>query len=93
MPTVHDAFDAAIREATVARKQVNKLKTAQVTRVDDVATLKATAQTWFYTHRPEVVSGASHVNLATIDRPFTTVLDATAKHAAKNTYLAAQLSG
>lgn len=87
MPTVYQAVDAAINEATAARKRVAKIKTGQVRGVDEIATLKATAQTWFHTHRPIVISNAPSVDLRTVDAHFTTVLDATSKYAAKSTYL------
>ena len=86
MPTVHDTIDAAINEATAARNRVSKVKSNQVGGVDEIATLKATAQTWFYTHRPVVAAGAPNVDLATVDACFTAVLNATAKKAAKATY-------
>jgi hypothetical protein len=87
MPTVYEAIDASIDEATTARSRVNKLKSRQVRGVDDVATLKATAQTWFHTHRPIIVAGASHVDLTTVDDNYTDLLDSTAKCSAKSTYL------
>lgn len=87
MPTVHDALDAAINEATAARARVKKVKANQVRGADDVAMLKATAQTWFHTHRPIVATGAPHVDLTAIDGLYMMVLGATAKHAAKATYL------
>jgi hypothetical protein len=86
MPTVYETIEAAIHEATAARNRVSKVKSAQVRGVDEIATLKATAQTWFHTHRPVVAAGAPTVDLATVDTCFTAVLDATAKHAAKATY-------
>lgn len=89
MPTVHEAIDATINEAAVARKRVKKVNSNQVRGVDDIATLKATAQTWFYTHRPVVTAGAANLDLIAIDACFTIVLDATAKHATKATYLKA----
>ncbi len=49
--------------------------------------LKATAQTWFHTHRPVVTADAPNADLAVVDACFTVVLDATAKYAAKATYL------
>ena len=66
MPTVHETIDAAISEATAARNRVSKVKSNQVRGVDEIATLKATAQTWFHTHRPVVTAGAK-VNLAVVD--------------------------
>ena len=87
MPTVHDAIDAAINEVTSARARVNKVKSTQVRGVDDVATLKATAQTWFHTHRLTVASGAPHADLSTVDHNYRDLLNSTSKHAAKSTYL------
>jgi len=87
MPTIYEAIDAAIDEVTKARIRVLKDKAKQVKKVDAVASLKATAQTWFHTHRPVVVDGAPSVDLATVDQHYTTILDATAKHAARKTYL------
>jgi hypothetical protein len=87
MPTVHETIDAAISEATAARNRVSKIRTNQVRGVDEIATLKATAQTWFHTHKPIVTTGAPNVDLAAVDACFTTVLNATARYAAKSTYL------
>ncbi|MBL9001505.1 MAG: hypothetical protein JNK25_10260 [Phycisphaerae bacterium] len=87
MPTVHEAIDAAITEVTDARKRVSSIKSVQVKNVDAVASLKATAQTWFYTHKPFVMAAAPVLDLAAVDQHYTTVLNSTAKHAAKKTYL------
>jgi len=89
MPTVYEAIDAAIGEVTIARGRVSKVQSRQVRGNDDVALLKATAQTWFHTHRPVVVGGAPSVDLSAIDNNYTITLDATAKFAAKTTYLKA----
>lgn len=86
MPTVHQTIDAAINEATAARKRVSKIKTRQVRGVDEIAMLKATAQTWFHTHRPVMTASTSKVDLTAVDACFTVVLDATARYAAKATY-------
>lgn len=87
MLTVHKALDAAITEASNARKRVSSLKSKQVRNVDAVASLKATAQTWFHTHKPVVVAAAPGLDLAAVDQHYTTVLNSTARHAAKRTYL------
>ncbi|HSZ56671.1 MAG TPA: hypothetical protein VK797_13470 [Tepidisphaeraceae bacterium] len=87
MPTAYDAIDAAIGEVVRARTRISKVKTNQVRGVDDIAMLKATAQTWFHTHRPVVVGAAPNVDLSSIDDNYTVILDATAKFAAKSTYL------
>jgi hypothetical protein len=89
MPTVFETIDAAINEATAARNRVAKIGSSQVRGVDDIAPLKATAQTWFHTHRPVVTAGAPYADVAAVDAFFTVILDATAKSAAKTTYLSA----
>ncbi len=87
MPTVHKAIDAAIREVTKARERVSAITARQVKNVDAVASLRATAQTWFHTHKPVVVEAAPGLDLAAVDQHYTKVLNSTAKHAAKQTYL------
>jgi hypothetical protein len=87
MPSVHETIDAAINEVTAARRRVLKIKSNQVRGVDEVAMLRATAHTWFRTHRPVVIANAPKVDVAAVDVCFSAVLDATEKHAAKVTYL------
>jgi len=87
MATVLEAIDAAILEVTSARSQVSKVKSKQVRGSDAVAMLKSTAHAWFNTHRPVVSSGAPHVDLTKTNAVYTTILDSTDKHAAKQTYL------
>jgi len=89
MPTIHEAINAAIDEVTKARTRVSAIKSVQVKNVDAVASLKATAHTWFHTHKQVVVAAAPSLDLEAVDRHYTTVLNATAKHAAKKTYLVA----
>jgi hypothetical protein len=91
MSTNSDTIDAAIREAMSARKLVSKIKTKQVTGVDAIASLKATALTWFNTHRPVVTPNNLDFDFAAIDVPYTTVLDSTSKYAVRQTYLDALL--
>lgn len=87
MSTIHKTIDAAIDEATAARKRVAKVRSKQVRGVDEIASLKATAQTWFHTHRPDVIASAPNADLVAVDTCFRVVLDATAKYAATATYL------
>jgi len=86
MPAIHDALDASIREVEAARKRVSKANTKQVRGVDEIGMLQATAQTWFHTHRPMIATGAATLDLAPVDNAFTTVLDATARHAVRTKY-------
>lgn len=87
MQTIHEVIDAAIDEVTKARTRVRAIKAKQVKNVDAVASLKATAQTWFHTHKPVVIAAAPGIDLAAVDQHYTTILNATTKHAAKKTYL------
>jgi len=87
MPTLHETIDDAINVATAARIRALKIKSKQVRGVDEIASLKATAQTWFHTHRRVLAANAPTVDLTNVDRCFSFVLDATAVCAAKATYL------
>lgn len=87
MPTASEAIDAAIREVSKARSLVSKIKGKQVSGVDAIASLKATALSWFRTHRPVVIAGGCNLDLAAIDEHYTTILNSTAKYAARQTYL------
>ncbi len=87
MPTASEAVDAAISEVTTARSLVSRIKTVQVRSVDAVATLKSTAHAWFNSHRPVVAPVAVGIDLTDTDSAYTSILDLTAKHAARRTYL------
>ncbi len=88
MPDASEAIDAAISEIKTARSLVQR-GTKQVRSVDAIATLKSTAYAWFNSHRPTVAVGIPSIDLASVDRHYTTVLELTDKHAAKTTYLGA----
>ncbi|QQS10245.1 MAG: hypothetical protein IPK69_06395 [Phycisphaerales bacterium] len=92
MLAIHKTFDAAINEVTKARARVTAVKTKQVKNVDTVASLKATAQAWFHAHKPVVVAAAPGLDLVAVDQHYTTILNSTAKHAAKQTYLDALMN-
>lgn len=87
MPSAHEAIDAAIREVTTARSLVSKINAKQVRGIDAIAALKSTALAWFNTHRPIVNATATALDLTTIDRYYRTILNSTATHAARQTYL------
>jgi hypothetical protein len=87
MPTAVEAIDAALSETATARALVFKTRTKQIRSVDLVATLKSTVLAWFRTHRPILEAGAPSVNLRDVDLVYTSILDSTAKHAARSTYL------
>lgn len=87
MLTASEAIDAAIQEVTTARALVFKVRGKQVRGADVVATLKSTAHVWFNTHRPAIAAGAATLDLTPADGHYTNVLNSTARHAAKQTYL------
>lgn len=89
MRSIFDTIEAAIDEACAALRRVSKVKTRQVRGVDDIGPLKATAQTWFHTHRPVLADQASQLDLPTADECYQRVLNATAKHSTKSTYISA----
>ena len=89
MPAVHQTIENAINEAAAARNRVSKIKSNQVRGVDEKDSLKATAQTWFHSHRPIIATSAPNADLSRIDKNFTIVLNATAKSATKVKYLGA----
>lgn len=87
MPTPTEALDAAIQEVASARTRVTKIKSKQVRGVDEVASLKSTANAWFKSHRPTAAQAVGTTNISAIDAQYQIVLDSAEKHAAKQTYL------
>ena len=92
MPTPSEAIDAAIQEVSTARSMVSKIKRRQISGVDAISSLKATALAWFHTHRPAVAANDLNVDLEAVNEHYTIVLNSTAKYAARTTYLAALLN-
>ena len=87
MPTASEAIDAAIREVTTARSLVSKTNSKQIRGVDAIASLKATALSWFNTHRPIVTAARSDLDLSSADEHYTAILNSKARYAARQTYL------
>src|SRR3990167_1760689 len=81
-----NAIDAAIREVSRARTLVARLKTKQVSGNEIVAVLKSTAYAWFHTHRAKITA-CGNVDVAETNQHFQIIIESTAKHAAKKTYL------
>ncbi|MGA2500387.1 MAG: hypothetical protein ABSH20_21805 [Tepidisphaeraceae bacterium] len=87
MATPAEALDAAIQEVSSARTRVTKIRSKQVRGVDEVASLKSTANAWFKTHRPVAAHVVGAADIAKIDGQYQIVLESAEKHAAKQTYL------
>ena len=91
MLPISDTIDAAIRETMTARSLVSKIKVRQVTGIDAIASLKATALAWFNTHRGVLTSSKLDIDLSGVDSAYQIVLDSTAKKAAR-THISALLN-
>jgi hypothetical protein len=84
-----DPIEECFREVERARGRVSRLRTRQVTNVDDRDYLKSVAYSWFRSHRPSLVAALPEETLEPVDNELRRVLDATAKSSARTTYLAA----
>src|SRR3972149_5189936 len=89
MSDILTEIETAITEVTNSRKLVTQKKTKQVPSADEIDRLKSVAYAWFQTHRSLIVNHLSHPDLTTVDEAYQKVLDATGKHAARNTYAVA----
>lgn len=88
MSTALEAVDAAIQEVTKARTFVSKIRASQVKGADELAALGSLAYAWFNTHRP-VIEKQLLIDSSLVDDAYQTVLNSTARSAAKSTYLGA----
>lgn len=84
-----DPIEACFREVERARNRVSRLKTKQVTKVDDRDYLKSVAYSWFKSHRPLLVASVGEDALEPVDVKLKAVLDATGRLSTRTTYLAA----
>lgn len=87
MPTAVETLEEAIEEVTRARTLVFRLRTRQVRGIDELATLRTIAYAWFNKHRLIVEAHSANLDLSSINRNYQTILDSTARSAAKVTYL------
>jgi hypothetical protein len=87
MPLVSESVDLAIHEVSRARKLVAKVKTNQVKRAVDLDALKSMAYAWFNSHRSAISKADSSLDCSAVDTTYQTILNCTAKFAAKTTYL------
>lgn len=87
MASAFEAIDASIAEVAKARDFLSKIKSKQIRSSDAVAAMKSNAHAWFNSHRPVIISAVPKEQLTDVDSHYTTVLNATAKHASRQTYL------
>lgn len=91
MGDVFAEIETSIEEVTKARQSVTRGTSKQVFSTDEVDRLKSVAYAWFQTHRPAVLGHLSRPDLQPVDSAYRTVLEATGRHAARKTYVAALL--
>lgn len=85
MNDVLEHLEAAITEVSRAREAVLRSNSPQVRSAEERDRLKAVAFAWFKTHRPQV----GNIDAVDVDAAYQTVLDSTAKLAARPTYATA----
>ena len=89
MADAFSAIEAAIGEVSKARQLVAKKRAKQVSTSEETDQLKAVAFAWFKTHRPIVVVDHPRLDLSEVDSFYQAVMNSTARHAARSTYLKA----
>jgi hypothetical protein len=85
----HDHIDQAIAEAERARRFLARIAARQIRNAEQRDFLKATALSWFRTHREPLTTVLTPEALAAVDNPYRTMLDATDRNSAKATYVSA----
>ncbi len=80
------ALEAAIAEVNKGRSSIRKKKSKQVSSADEIILLKSITFAWFKTHRPCVAQHPSQPDLSAVDSAYRTIMDSTARRAARATY-------
>ena len=89
MHELHTHLESALAELDRARKLIRKVKVPQIRNGEQRDLLKATALSWFRSHREYAVTTLLPETLTRIDEPYRAILSATDKNSAKGTYLSA----
>ena len=74
MEQAYQAVESAIRETTNLRNYLGKGKSIQVHSPDERLVVKATARTWFATHKPNIVAVHDPASLQPVDESFEKLL-------------------
>jgi hypothetical protein len=80
MEQAYQAVESAIRETTNLRAYLAKGKSTQVKSPDERLIVKATARTWFATHRPTIATVHDTASLKPIDEAFERLLGYSERH-------------
>lgn len=89
MQDMHDHIEGAIAELVRARKFLDRIRVSQIRNAEQRDLLKATALSWFRTHRIPLSSALSIEVLAAVDAPYRVILNATDRSSVKGTYVSA----
>ncbi|MBE3123928.1 MAG: hypothetical protein IMZ65_03920 [Planctomycetes bacterium] len=81
-----EEVEHAIVDVTKARESLARKKTKQVSSADEIDQMKSVALAWFNSRRSPVAAHPSSPDLIDVDAAYRTVLDSTARHAARTTY-------
>ena len=80
MEQAYQAVESAIRETTKLRSYLAKGKSNQVESSDERLVVKATARTWFATHKPTIAAVHDGASLKSIDESFEKLLAYSERH-------------
>src|SRR5216683_140904 len=69
------SIDAAVDAVTRLRNTLHKGKNRQVRSSDEIALVKATAQTWFKNHRPALAASQNDPAFRAADQAFASLLE------------------
>ena len=84
-----EQISKALQELDLARANVKRVKNRQVRGVDERDALQATANAWFYSHRPVVLADADPSLLTAVDDAYKVILEGAARNTTKKIYLEA----
>jgi hypothetical protein len=82
-----ETIELAIKELDTLRKLLRKKKQKQVRSSDERLSAKATAQTWFKSHKPSIDGTQRNAALVEIDDLYMNLLSLSDRDAARQTYL------
>jgi hypothetical protein len=82
-----ESISRALSELDRARKNVRAISNRQVRSPDDRDGLRATALTWFHSHRPTLLEDADTDLLSRVDGAYTTILNGADRSTGKTKYL------
>lgn len=80
MEQAYQAVESAIQETANLRAYLAKGKSGQVRSPDERLVVKATARTWFATHRPAIAAAHDAASLKSIDETFEQLLAYSERH-------------